>query len=304
MNFHSALIDVVTVSPITNPILCSNNQICLNDGVCYIISNTVICICPDGFTGEFCETQLISGCSPNPCLNSGTCVNHSNGSFFGCFCATGYIGLHCENTQQTITTTTMTTTSVPQCEPNLCLNGGTCVTNEDGQFFGCFCKNGYNGVYCDKLLNTTLDCQLDICMNGGTCVSHSNGSFFGCFCLKGYSGIYCQINQSDITVMAMQPFDSTACSSNTCMNSGTCIALDNDELYGCFCVSGYIGRNCETSTFSPSCSPNPCMNGGTCVSLTSGIYYGCMCTRGYIGNYCQILRKKRKLKNKKRILID
>ena len=237
----------------------------------------------------------MSACSPNPCLNAGTCVTQSNGNFFGCFCAIGFIGVYCENTRQTTTATTTTASTMSQCESNLCLNGGTCVTKDDGTFFGCFCKNDFIGVYCETTPNTSLDCQQNRCMNGGTCVSHYNGSFFGCFCAKGYTGIHCQIEQIVTTVMAFQTFASSVCSPNPCMNSGTCITLEANEPYGCFCVTGFIGKNCEKSANTPTCSSNPCMNGGTCVSLTSGLFYGCMCPKGYVGNYCQTLRKKRKL---------
>ena len=34
-------------------------------------------------------------CSPDPCLNSGTCSADSNSLGFKCSCSSGYIGLNC-----------------------------------------------------------------------------------------------------------------------------------------------------------------------------------------------------------------
>ena len=287
-----------------SPIPCANQEICLNSGICYIISDTVECICSEGYTGEFCENStepvpttaslIVSGCLPSPCLNGGTCVTQTNGQFFGCFCKTGYTGVNCENTKNT------TQTSF-ECLQNLCMNSGTCVADDNGKFLGCFCANGYIGVFCETFQatinpnNTSFECQQNPCMNGGTCVSLPNGTFFGCFCSTGYIGVYCETQKPVKTVFKTQFSMFAMCSPNPCMNGGTCIALGNGEYFGCFCSVGFIGTNCQTADPTISalsgCSPNPCMNSGTCVSLTSGEFYGCFCPIGFIGNYCQSLRK-------------
>ena len=49
--------------------------------------NQYDCICTDGYTGENCSVN-INDCSPQPCMNNGTCSDMVNG--FNCTCITGY----------------------------------------------------------------------------------------------------------------------------------------------------------------------------------------------------------------------
>ncbi|MCF8258343.1 MAG: hypothetical protein K9J06_12380 [Flavobacteriales bacterium] len=60
---------------------------CLNGGAC----NDGTCVCPTGFTGEFCQTVVVP---PNPCENvncgsNGECVDGT------CVCDEGYEGANC-----------------------------------------------------------------------------------------------------------------------------------------------------------------------------------------------------------------
>ncbi|GMT04524.1 hypothetical protein PENTCL1PPCAC_26698, partial [Pristionchus entomophagus] len=57
------------------------------------------CICPDGFTGDSCDTAL--------CSNGGS----SSGSI--CICTSGYTGPHCEEISSPNPTTTTKTTTIP-----------------------------------------------------------------------------------------------------------------------------------------------------------------------------------------------
>ena len=51
------------------------------------------------------------------------------------------------------TTTTRTLATKPpvlnQCEPNPCMNTGTCITFTNGIFYSCFCQYGYSGKFCE-----------------------------------------------------------------------------------------------------------------------------------------------------------
>ena len=41
------------------------------------------------------------------------------------------------------------------------------------------------------------------------------------------------------------------------------IIQDKVNNYTCNCLTGYVGRHCETNP--DDCASNPCFNGGTCM---------------------------------------
>ncbi len=49
-------------------------------------------------------------------------------------------------------TTTTTTTPLNGCLPNPCQNSGTCVTQANGGFAGCFCTSAFIGTFCQSTL--------------------------------------------------------------------------------------------------------------------------------------------------------
>lgn len=66
---------------------------CLNGATCVDELNGYTCVCPAGYEGANCETN-IDDCNPNPCLNGGTCVDGTES--YSCSCPSGYTGAHCE----------------------------------------------------------------------------------------------------------------------------------------------------------------------------------------------------------------
>ena len=56
-----------------------------------------VCICDSGYDGTLCDNN-IDDCSPNPCLNGGSCTDGVNS--FTCSCAAGYEGDTCGTGRQ------------------------------------------------------------------------------------------------------------------------------------------------------------------------------------------------------------
>ncbi|CAF3378373.1 unnamed protein product [Rotaria socialis] len=274
---------------------------CKNQGQCVIVSQTVSCECPTGYSGVQCQVAqfLIStreGCNPNPCDNGGICTEIFPNTI-NCTCLPGFVGSLCSYPD-------VTTTISPNqpCSVNPCVNGGACL-NVPGGGFRCVCRTGYTGILCDisgslRLreieIETSLvynsffkdistnpccavvlapaapnQCQPNPCQNGGTCYLRPGS--FGCSCPVGFSGVCCEIN-----LVATNP-----CYTNPCVNGGTC-QVAGPNLFRCVCPTGIclvIGNNfqcqCPPQYTGPTCGilvppPNPCisqpcLNGGTCT---------------------------------------
>ena len=73
--------------------ICTNVN-CQNNGLCMNRTDTFLCICDSGFTGQLCETN-IDDCAIMDCSGNGQCVDGVNE--YGCICFSGYYGDHCEN---------------------------------------------------------------------------------------------------------------------------------------------------------------------------------------------------------------
>jgi len=86
-----------------------------------------VCVCRDGYIGEFCETP--GPCTGVDCGENGTCVDGI------CECDAGYEGDHCE-------------INIDECDPNPCLNGGTCTDGVNS--YTCACIDGFTGEDCQN----------------------------------------------------------------------------------------------------------------------------------------------------------
>lgn len=120
------------------------------------------CSCPTvnsvqmGWKGQTCEVQ-VERCTTSTCQNNGKCTNLGT-SGVQCACPCGYAGDRCQ-----FTASNMQPASIAQfandgfggigyslefCSAEPCQNGGTCYHTTDGQGFGCNCKSGWGGLYC------------------------------------------------------------------------------------------------------------------------------------------------------------
>lgn len=92
--------------------------------------------------GCMASNNTVDGCTVNPCLNGGTCINV--GAFGSrCDCPPGTIQPRCSR-------------AITPCSPNPCQNGGTCVQINRSQY-RCACPSNRNG----------RNCQLEVRACGG-----------------------------------------------------------------------------------------------------------------------------------------
>ncbi|MBN3288733.1 DLK1 protein, partial [Polyodon spathula] len=114
----------------------TNGSPCQNGGSCIDAHGSAphsSCLCPSGFTGDFCELD-VDGCESEQCMNGGRCVDHS--SDHGCACPEGFVGKTCNE-------------NVIPCLSRPCENGATCNGRPDGGF-QCTCKPGFFGKTCSS----------------------------------------------------------------------------------------------------------------------------------------------------------
>ena len=203
------------------------------------------------------------------------------------------------------------------------------------------------------------ECSSNPCLNGGSCTDKING--YTCSCQPGYTGAQCQTSekysQCNIPTIVLAKLvinllilprkvvfshilhfvtDINECSSNPCLNGGSC--TDKINGYTCSCQPGYTGAQCQTSekysqcniptivlaklvinllilprkvvfshilhfvTDINECSSNPCLNGGSCTDKING--YTCSCQPGYTGARCQSGTYALALKTLQMLLFD
>jgi len=142
---------------------CLSNP-CLNDASCFDNGTSYYCQCAKGYVGKICKDKV---CSPNPCKNSGTCMQKEF-SEFACLCQPWATGKTCED--------------ISPCRMNPCKNNARCIDSSSDfrwtlkpmQYF-CDCITPYKGAHCEK--NICSEC-------------HHNGhcELSRCECNHGYYG--------------------------------------------------------------------------------------------------------------------
>ncbi|XP_013405828.1 uncharacterized protein LOC106170487 [Lingula anatina] len=276
--------------------LCTRNDTCQNGGTCTVLGHVEQCLCPDGYTGQYCE-DTINPCDSNPCFYNGTCMP-LGGLQFRCDC---YSAIVCTMVNETSNQTysggadeASTVPSLAACREK-CVNSsqcsaitfssssGSCIifyalsgraltaSSQAVVTFTKSCRNvsDFSGQFCESETN---HCLSNDCQNGGMCQDLVGG--FKCLCPSNsiYSGPKC----TDSTPVCDQP-------ANACQNGGTCRPIFGNIRSVCNCVAGFTGRNCETNI--DDCEANPCLNGGGC---TDGVNTRtCNCTHGYTGVNCE-----------------
>jgi hypothetical protein len=199
---------------------------------CAMINNKPTCSCLSGFAlatdGISCND--INECS-NPTLNMCSDKSKCNNTIGGytCGCVVGETVGNDLRVCQPCSDTTW--------GPN-CANDCNCGPNVQtcSKTTGCtICNSGWQGANCatdiDECAIGTAKCQA-----GSSCLNVP-GTYY-CMCSDGVN--------TNCYVTTQQP-----CSSNPCLNGGSCF-LDSNSDAMCTCASGYTGDMCETVMDSPS----------------------------------------------------
>uniref|UniRef100_A0A8B9KKB2 Notch receptor 2 n=1 Tax=Astyanax mexicanus TaxID=7994 RepID=A0A8B9KKB2_ASTMX len=263
-------------------------EYCLNRGNCTVNrvgkSESPSCVCPLGFNGPRCETQINSTCYPNnPCSNGGTCALLPNDKYT-CHCTAGWTGMVIW-----LYLSLFCTDDVDECrlQPNACQNGGTCSNMHGG--YTCVCVNGWSGLDCSENID---DCAVMPCTAGSTCLDRV-ASFF-CSCPFGKTGEDPVFYRTFWVLICVCVFSCSAgllchiddaCISNPCKAGSQCDTNPVNGKFNCNCPSGYKGTTCNDDINECTIGPNPCEHGGTCVNTEGS--FTCQCARGYSGPRCE-----------------
>ncbi|XP_059480709.1 neurogenic locus protein delta-like isoform X2 [Neocloeon triangulifer] len=195
---------------------CTNNRPCRNGGTCFNTGQGLFtCNCPQGYTGQKCETYLgtpTASCAVLGCLNGATCDQISG----LCVCPKGFSGPLCGQKSSS-------------CLNSPCFNGATCETRlppPGAPDYVCKCAPGFSGQLCEI---RNRDCDSQPCLHGGSCVSNEGARV--CECVNGYFGKFCENSYQ-------------ACLTRPCHGAATCSDLGHGA-YRCFCPPGRFGRHCD-----------------------------------------------------------
>jgi len=144
--------------------------------------NATQCLCNPGYNGDLCEND-INECIGVTCYHGGSCVDQV--ANYTCSCVPGYGGRDCS------------IDNFDECASSPCMNGATCTAPQFMNYFFCTCKAGYNGTWCQTLID---NCASNPCLNGGLCVDAENA--YSCNCATGFTGTNCKDTQSSVFSIA------------------------------------------------------------------------------------------------------
>jgi hypothetical protein len=225
---------------------CAKITAACNNGTCVNGANTFSCACDDGYSGDYCNTN-VDDCLGVDCLNGASCRDSVDD--YECLCPPNYFGKLCGSLSDV-------------CAENACRNGAECIPKDaSATGYVCECVDGFAGLYCGEDVD---ECAIDPCLNGGTCQNLVGR--YDCLCVDGWEGKQCQINPNDCLV------------SEPCKNGAKCI--DKVGGFECACLLGWSGPDCTVDV--DECLSFPCENGGACAQGLGS--FECTCVEGFEGD--------------------
>ncbi|XP_015793858.1 agrin-like [Tetranychus urticae] len=95
-----------------------------------------------------------------------------------------------------------------------------------------------------------------------------------------------------IKVVDVHDCSDMPCTSNTCLNGGSCHPESGPNFgsYECLCPVGFTGKNCEIK-MDVCLNESPCIKGSTCALLPRG-GFSCLCSQGQSGKICSQLPRE------------
>lgn len=281
---------------------------------CHVISHTVSCVCPAGFTGNpfneciIQQQEEINPCEPSPCASNALC-EHRNG-IGACRCIDGYHGNPYEGCRPECVLSSdcrsdkacVNYKCVDPC-PGVCGSNAEC--NPVNHVPTCTCRQGLTGdpfIACHEHKEVaTTPIPIDVC-RPSPCGPHSRcheaNGIAVCSCVDEYIGTppncrpMCTVNSECPQNKACHKFKCTNPCVGACGADALCQVINHNPI--CSCPPNFEGDplvRCQpkpNDTPAPAprptnpCIPSPCGNYAECRPINDRPI--CSCLPNYYGS--------------------